>query len=73
MKDDKVIEKEMFIRGVYGVIKLEMNTYNFFKESFKSLENRYGNLYKKMQGSRFSFDHVSKLTVKSTTVNELNG
>lgn len=51
MKDDKVIEKEMFIRGVYGVIKLEMNTYNFFKESLKSLENRYGNLYKKMQGS----------------------
>lgn len=47
-KDDKGIEKEMVIWGVYGVIMLETNTRDFTREMFKSAENRYENLNKKM-------------------------
>ena len=38
----------MVIRGVYGVIMLETNTRDFTREMFKSAENRYENLNKKM-------------------------
>ena len=38
----------MVIRGVYGVIMLETNTRDFTREMFKSVENRYENLNKKM-------------------------
>ena len=68
-KDDEVIEKEMFIQGVYGVIMIEINTLDFIEEIFKLLGNNM-NIYKKMQGINFSFDHVSKLTIKCTTVNK---
>ena len=60
----------MFIRSIYGVITLENNTYYFIEEIFKSVKNRYGNLDKIKEAGGFSFDHVSKLTVKCTTVNE---
>lgn len=34
-KDDKLIEKEMFIWGVYGVITLEINTHGFIEKVLK--------------------------------------
>ena len=49
---------------------LEINTHDFIEEIFKLVRNRYENLYKKMQESGFNFDHLSKLTIKYTTVNE---
>ena len=41
--DDKIIEKEMSICSIYGVIILETNIHDFIKKMFKSLENGYGN------------------------------
>lgn len=49
---------------------LEINTHDFIEEIFKLVRNRYENLYKKMQESGFNFDHLSKLTIKYTTVNK---
>ena len=43
---------------------LEMNIHYFIEEFFKSVENRHENLDKKMEGIGFSFNHVSKLTIK---------
>ena len=44
-KDDKVIKKETFIRDVYGVITLEIDTDYFTKETnFEMVKSRYGNL-----------------------------
>ena len=37
-KFDKVNEKEMFVWGAYGVIKLEINTHTFIEEIFKLVE-----------------------------------
>lgn len=50
-KDDKRIEKEIFIKGVYGVIMLEINTHDFIEKNIKSVENRYEKLHKKIEGS----------------------
>ena len=46
-----MIEKKMFAQGVYGVIILEINTYDFIKQIFKPVENVYEQLHKKMEGS----------------------
>ena len=57
-KDDKLIEKEMFIWGVYGVITLEIKSY------FKSAKSRYENLDEKMKGNRLTFNYLNKLNIK---------
>ena len=36
-KDDKIIEKEMFIQRVYGVITLEINIHDFTEYIFNPL------------------------------------
>lgn len=44
-KDDKVIKKEIFIRDVYGVFTLEIDTDYFIEETnFEIVKSRYGNL-----------------------------
>lgn len=44
-KDDKVIKKEIFIRDVYGVFTLEIDTHYFIEETnFEIVKSRYGNL-----------------------------
>ena len=60
----------MFIRSIYGVITLENNTHYFIEEIFKSVKNRHGNLDKIKEAGGFSFNHVSKLTIKCTTVDK---
>ena len=65
-KDGKVIEKEMLIRGVYRITTLELKIHDFTEKIFKSLENRYKNLHKKMEGSMFNFTCLSKQTIKQT-------
>ena len=37
-QNDKVIEKEMFIWRDYGVVMLEISTYDFLEDIFKSVE-----------------------------------
>ena len=69
-EDGKVTEKEMFIQGVYKIITLEINFYDFIEKVFKLMESRYESLAQKMEGSRFSLNCVSKLTIKCININE---
>ena len=66
-KYDKVIEKEMLVRNVYELnIKTQYSW--FIKEILK-----FEILDKEIEGSRFSFNYVSTLTIKCKTVNEPKG
>ena len=51
-KNDKVIEKETFIAGIYGVTMLDLNNHDFIEEIYKTVENRYESLDKKWKTVR---------------------
>ena len=59
-KNDKVIEKETLIAGIYGVTTLDLNNHDFIEEIYKTVENRYESLDKKMEDSAFSFNYTWK-------------
>lgn len=45
-KNDKVIEKETFIAGIYGVTTLDLNNHDFIEEIYKLVEIQFGSLSK---------------------------
>ena len=63
-KNDKVIEKETFVAGIYGVTTLDLNNHDFIEEIYKTVENRYESLDKMMEDSAFSFNYMWKWKIK---------
>lgn len=57
-KNDKVIEKETFIAGIYGVTMLDLNNHDFIEEIYKLAEIQFGSLSKYIGRNRFSFNYV---------------
>lgn len=67
--DDIKFEKEMFIDSTYGTITLEINPIALADDNIRWIGKKCVDLDKRLEGSWFSFNFVSSLSIRCDKAN----